>query len=124
MDESYTSVADSCDEKAGVAKESKGNGRRIKRELFLSPVGGLINADVNGARNILRKFKEGWFDLVTGLKKTVKLRIYKLNRGISESLSRAGIGVAGGVNPPWGIRAILPCQPPPEAPSVATTQVE
>lgn len=124
VDESYTSVADSCDEEAGVTKESKGNGRRIKRGLFLSPIAGLINADVNGARNILRKFKEGWFDLVTGLKKVVRLRIYRFSRGISESLSCVGIGVAGGVNPPWGIRAVPLCQTLPEAPPVAVAQVE
>jgi len=68
IDESYTSVTDSCEE-VGVTKESKGNGRREKRGLFYSPIKGYINADVNGARNILRKFKRKWFDLVTGLKK-------------------------------------------------------
>ena len=65
---------------------------------------GVINADVNGARNILRKFKKNWFELVTGLKKVVRIRIYKLFEGISESLLFAGIGVEGGVNPPEGIR--------------------
>jgi putative transposase len=115
VDESYTSVTDSCDRKAGVTKESKGNGRRIKRGLFLSPIKGLINADVNGARNILRKFKKKWFDLVTGLKRVVRVRIYKLSEGISESLPYAGIGVEGGVNPPRGIRTGLTCQTPSEA---------
>jgi putative transposase len=118
IDESYTSVADSCDRKAGVTKESKGNGRRIKRGLFLSPIKGLVNADVNGARNILRKFKKKWFDLVTGLKRVVKVRIYKLSEGISESLLYAGIGVEGGVNPPRGIRAGISCQTPSEASSL------
>jgi len=118
IDESYTSVTDSCDSKAGVTKESKGNGRRVKRGLFLSPFKGFINADVNGARNILRKFKKKWFDLVTGLKKVVKIRIYKLSKGISESLLFAGIGVEGGVNPPRGIRVGITYQTPSEAPSV------
>ena len=115
IDESYTSVADSCDKEAGVTKESKGNGRRIKRGLFLSPIKGLINADVNGARNILRKYKKSWFDLVTGLKGVVRIRIYKLSEGISESLLYAGIGVEGGVNPPGGIRTGITCQTPSEA---------
>jgi len=74
QDESYTSVTDSCDEGAGVTKTSKGNGRRKK--------------------------KRKWFDLVTGIKKVVKIRIYKLGEGISESLLFAGIGVEGSVNPP------------------------
>ena len=78
VEESYTSVTDSCDERAGVIRTSKGNGRRIKRELFQSPIKRLINADVNAARNILKSFKKKWFDLVTGLKRIVKVRIYKL----------------------------------------------
>ena len=105
INESYTSQTDSCDESTTVSKKGKGQGRRIKRGLFLSPVKGVINADVNGARNILRKFKKGWFDLVTGLGKVVRVRIYKFNESISESLLFAGIGVCGGVNPPRGIRA-------------------
>ncbi|WP_029689430.1 zinc ribbon domain-containing protein [Thermoanaerobacter sp. A7A] len=112
IDESYTSVTDSCDEKAGVTKTSKGNGRRIKRGLFLTAVKGLINADVNGARNILRKFKRSWFDLVTGLKRVVKVRIYRMSEGISESLLFAGIGVCGRVNLPQGIRAGKTSQTP------------
>lgn len=120
IDESYTSVTDSCDKTAGVTKESKGNGRRVKRGLFYSPLKGYINADVNGARNILRKFKKKWFDLVTGLKETVRIRIYKLSEGISESLLYAGIGVCGGVNPPRGRRVGITYQTPSEAPSVRT----
>ncbi|WP_411376607.1 RNA-guided endonuclease InsQ/TnpB family protein [Desulfurobacterium thermolithotrophum] len=104
INESYTSRTDSCDERTTVSKKGKGLGRRIKRGLFLSPIKGLINADVNGARNILRKFKKRWFDLVTGLGKVVRVRIYKMSESISESLLFAGIGVCGGVNPPRGIR--------------------
>jgi len=118
IDESYTSVTDSCDEGAGVTKESKGNGRRKKRGLFYSPIEGYINADVNGARNILRKFKRKWFDLVTGLKQVVRIRIYKLGKGISEFLLFAGIGVEGDVNSPRGIRVGVTYQTPLEAPSV------
>ncbi len=64
----------------------------------------IINADVNGARNILRKFDRGWFDLIIGLKRTVKVRIYNLTEGISKFLQYAGIGVCGGVSLPRGIR--------------------
>ncbi|WP_456397462.1 hypothetical protein [Desulfurobacterium sp.] len=35
----------------------------------------------------------------------VRIKIYRLNEGISESLQYAGIGVEGGVNLPEGIRA-------------------
>ena len=118
IDESYTSVTDSCDRNAGITKTSKGDGRRKSRGLFLSAIKGTINADVNGARNILRKFKKRWFDLVTGLKKVVKVRIYRMSEGISDSLLYAGIGCRSGVNPLWGIRTAPSCQTPPEAPSV------
>lgn len=54
QEESYTSKCDS------LAKESVENhknylGNRVKRGLFQSSTGRLINADVNGALNILRK---------------------------------------------------------------------
>ncbi len=115
INESYTSQTDSCDESTTVTKGNKGLGRRVKRGLFLSPVKGLINADVNGARNILRKFKKKWFDLLTGLGKVVRIRIYKMSESISESLLYAGIGVEGGVNPPGGIRVGITYQTPSEA---------
>ncbi|GAB6163879.1 hypothetical protein JCM12298_30390 [Desulfothermus naphthae] len=118
IDESYTSLTDSCDETTAISKQSKGQGRRIKRGLFLSSVKGLIKADVNGARNILRKFKKNWFELVTGLKRIVRLRIYKLGKGISESLLFARIGVEGSVNLPRGIRVGMTYQTPLEAHSV------
>ena len=55
---------------------------------------------------------------MTGLKRVVKVRVYKLSEGISESLLYAGIEVEGGVNPPRGIRTGLTSQTPSEAPSV------
>ena len=53
-EESYTSK---CDALAleGVCKHDKYMGRRVKRGLFKSSTGRLINADVNGAVNIMRK---------------------------------------------------------------------
>ena len=66
----------------------------------------------------LRKFKKNWFELVTGLKRIVRLRIYKLGKGIFESLVFAGIGVEGRVNLPRGIRIGVTYQTPLEALSV------
>ena len=45
----------------------------------------------------------------------VKVRIYKLSEGISESLLFAGTGVEGGVNPPEGIKVGVTYQTPSEA---------
>lgn len=60
-EESYTSKSDAlaCDILPKYEKGNNGNytfkGKRIKRGLYHSSIGKLINADVNGAINILRK---------------------------------------------------------------------
>ncbi|ADI74311.1 transposase, IS605 OrfB family [Methanohalobium evestigatum Z-7303] len=53
-DESYTSKTDALALEP-IRKHEEYMGRRIKRGLFKSSTGQLINADVNGALNILRK---------------------------------------------------------------------
>lgn len=52
--ESYTSKCSFLDDEP-LQKQSTYKGKRIKRGLFKSSNGKLINADVNGAMNILRK---------------------------------------------------------------------
>lgn len=53
-EESYTSKCDSLALEE-IKKHDKYLGKRVKRGLFRSSVGKLINADVNGSLNILRK---------------------------------------------------------------------
>ena len=53
-EESYTSKCDALALKE-IQKHQSYKGKRVKRGLFQSSVGKLINADVNGALNILRK---------------------------------------------------------------------
>lgn len=53
-EESYTSKIDNLANE-GLHKQESYLGKRIKRGLFQSSVGKLINADVNGSLNILRK---------------------------------------------------------------------
>lgn len=53
-EESYTSKCSFLDSE-DVCKHDKYMGKRIKRGLYRSSQGTLINADVNGALNILRK---------------------------------------------------------------------
>jgi len=55
VNESHTSK---CDSMAGeeITHQETYLGKRIKRGLFLSSVGQVINADINGAFNILRRF--------------------------------------------------------------------
>lgn len=53
-EESYTSKCDSLALES-IEKHETYKGRRVKRGLFQSSTGKLINADVNGALNILRK---------------------------------------------------------------------
>lgn len=53
-EESYTSKCDALSFE-NICKHDNYNGKRIKRGLFQSSVGKLINADVNGSLNIMRK---------------------------------------------------------------------
>ncbi len=53
-EESYTSKCDALALEA-MQKQKRYLGKRVKRGLFQSSIGKLINADVNGALNILRK---------------------------------------------------------------------
>lgn len=53
-EESYTSKCDSLALEP-IKKHDVYLGRRVKRGLFKSSVGNLINADINGAINIGRK---------------------------------------------------------------------
>ena len=53
-EESYTSKCDSL-AMENICKNESYKGKRVKRGLFQSSVGKLINADVNGALNIMRK---------------------------------------------------------------------
>ena len=55
QEESYTSKCDSLAFEE-VKHHTKYKGSRIKRGLFLSSLGKAINADINGALNILRKY--------------------------------------------------------------------
>jgi transposase len=63
QEESYTSQASFFDGdeipeyNADNPKEYKFSGKRIKRGLYRTKYGKLINADVNGALNILKKSK-------------------------------------------------------------------
>ena len=53
-EESYTSKCSFLD-REDLRKHDKYAGRRVKRGLFKSATGTLVNADVNGAGNIMRK---------------------------------------------------------------------
>lgn len=53
-EESYTSKCSFLDNES-LCKQDHYQGKRVKRGLFCSSTGQLINADINGAMNILRK---------------------------------------------------------------------
>jgi len=55
QEESYTSKCDSLAFES-IEKHNEYKGSRIKRGLFLSSLGKALNADINGALNILRKY--------------------------------------------------------------------
>ncbi len=91
INEAYTSGVDSTTNSA-VSKENYTPDKRIERGLFKSVIG-LINADVNGARNVLRKFRKSWHDVITGLKQTVRLRVFGKLKGSPEFAVYKQIGV-------------------------------
>lgn len=64
-EESYTSVASFLDR--DKLSKSKFSGERIERGLYRSKDGTLINADVNGAGNIIRKVFPNAFDGIEGV---------------------------------------------------------
>ena len=55
QEESYTSKCDALSFEE-VKRHDTYKGSRIKRGLFLSSIGKVLNADINGALNILRKY--------------------------------------------------------------------
>ena len=62
QEESYTSKCSFLDDEP-IQKHEKYRGRRVKRGLYKTSTGKLVNADINGACNILKKFllrKEAW----------------------------------------------------------------
>jgi len=92
IDESYTSGVDSL-KKVAVNKENYTPEARKHRGLFRSILG-LVNADVNGARNILKKFKKSFHDYITGLKKTIRVRVFGRLKSSPKSVQIYGqIGV-------------------------------
>ncbi len=92
VDESYTSGVDSLKDVA-VSKENYTPEARKHRGLFKSILG-FVNADVNGARNILKKFKKNFHDYITGLKQTIRIRVFGKLKSSPKSVQVYGqIGV-------------------------------
>lgn len=56
-------------------KEIKFSGKRVKRGLYQSSDGTLINADVNGAGNILRKEYPDAFDKIINFNNPIKVKV-------------------------------------------------
>lgn len=63
-EESYTSKCSFLDNEQ-ICKHEEYAGRRIKRGLFKTSSGNIINADINGAFNIIRKSAKEAFDVST-----------------------------------------------------------
>lgn len=66
INEAYTSKCDSLSLEK-VEKHDEYKGKRVKRGLFSSGVKQLLNADLNGAINILRKYTEYKYNKPSGL---------------------------------------------------------
>ena len=64
VNEAYTSKCSALDLEP-IQKQTEYKGKRIKRGLFISNKGVIINADINGSLNILRKVVKG--DIISNL---------------------------------------------------------
>lgn len=62
VEESYTSKCSFLDNER-ICKHESYKGRRTKRGLFKTSFGKIINADINGAFNIIRKSEKESFDV-------------------------------------------------------------
>lgn len=62
VEESYTSKCSFLDNER-ICKHESYKGRRVKRGLFKTSFGRTINADINGAFNIIRKSEKESFDV-------------------------------------------------------------
>ncbi|WP_298408670.1 IS200/IS605 family accessory protein TnpB-related protein, partial [Ferroplasma sp.] len=68
QEESYTSKCSFLDNES-IEKHDKYPGKRIKRGLFKSAKGILINADINGSYNIIKKaFPNAFADGIEGIR--------------------------------------------------------
>ena len=77
-----------------VSKENYTPEARKHRGLFKSILG-TINADVNRASNILKKFKKRFHDYIIGLKQTIRLKVFGRLKSSLKSVRVYGqIGVA------------------------------
>ena len=114
ISEAYTSGVDSSVDGA-VSKETYTPEARVKRGLFKTEFLGLLNADVNACRNFLKKL--GKFDLISGILKPLRLRVFfKLKRSSSTIPLYGGIGRSrGSVNLPAVVRHPIEVANPPEA---------
>ena len=103
ISEAYTSGVDSSQDGA-VSKETYTPEARIKRGLFKTKFLGLLNADINACRNFLKKL--GKFDLISGVLRPIRLRVFFKLRGSSSAIPLySGIGRSRGcVNPPAVVR--------------------
>ena len=66
INEAYTSKCDALGNE-DIRKHEVYKGKRLKRGLFKSSTQKLINADLNGAINILRKFTDCKYKKIKGL---------------------------------------------------------
>jgi len=83
ISEAYTSGVDSSVGGA-VSKETYTPEARIKRGLFKTKFFGFLNADVNACRNFLKKL--GKFDLISGILKPLRLRVFFKLKGSSSAI--------------------------------------
>ena len=76
LNEAYTSKCSFLDNEE-ICKHEKYLGKRIKRGLFKSSTGKLLNADINGSLNILRRGLNYNIDIFSKFFNPVKIKTMK-----------------------------------------------
>ncbi|WP_338033535.1 transposase [Hydrogenobacter hydrogenophilus] len=112
ISEHFTSGVDSSID-GTVCKEAYTPEARVKRGLYKTKLLGYLNADINACRNFLKKL--GKFDLISGVGKPVRLRVFYKLKGSSAILLYGRIGRSrGSVNLPVVIRDTISVQTHPK----------
>ena len=107
ISEFYTSGVDSSID-GTVCKENYTPEARIERGLYKTKFLGFLNADINACRNFLKKLRK--FDLISGIGKLLRLRIFHKLKSSSAILLYGRIGRSrGSVNLPVVIRDTIKC---------------
>ena len=90
VNEAYTSKCSALDNEK-ICKHDVYTGKRVKRGLFKTSAGKLVNADVNGSLNILRKGLGHDFEIGKGVFNPIKLKHETCDASVRKPTGRGSV---------------------------------